>query len=204
MKPIASKAAFAVTLFALSALGTLAHAEDRAPRYLIETDLGKIQIELLPHKAPITVDNFIELADGGFYDGLIFHRVIAGFMVQTGGFDDEMKRRMSPRLLPNESIGGLKNTRGTLAMARLPDPNSASSQFFINLKHNRHLDSKRGEPGYTVFGRVVDGMDVVEQIELSDTHIKAGMADVPETPIRIASVSRVEATAESQASGDSR
>lgn len=170
---------------ALLAAALSSAAEQDPPRYIIETDLGEIHIELLPESAPVTVENFITLAGEGFYDGLIFHRVIAGFMVQTGGFDDAMTRKRSPRLLPNESMGGPKNKRGTLAMARLNDPNSASSQFFINLKHNRHLDAKRREPGFTVFGHVIDGMDTVKSIELSDTHIKAGMPDVPETPIRI-------------------
>jgi peptidyl-prolyl cis-trans isomerase A (cyclophilin A) len=129
------------------------------------------------------VTNFLRLVDDGFYDGLIFHRVIANFMIQTGGYDAGMNEREPPGTVPNESFNGLRNRTGTLAMARLEDPDSADAQFFINVNDNAHLDAAPGVPGYTVFGRVIAGMDVVTDIELADTGIRAGMAAVPETPI---------------------
>lgn len=179
----------ALIAFALTALLALpSHADDANPVYDITTNLGVISIELLPEYSPKTVANFRRLADEGFYDGLIFHRVIAGFMIQTGGFLPDMERRRIEETTVNESLTGPKNKKGTVAMARLSDPDSATSQFFINVKNNKFLDPKRGQPGYTVFGRVIDGMDVVEEIELADTHVKAAMPDVPETPIIVESI----------------
>lgn len=171
-----------------SLVASASYAEQTNPVYDITTNLGVISIELLIDDSPKTVANFQRLADEGFYDGLIFHRVIAGFMIQTGGFLPNMERRRIEETIVNESLNGPRNRKGTVAMARLHDPDSATSQFFINVKDNKFLDPKRGKPGYTVFGRVVDGMDVVEEIELADTHIKASMPDVPETPIIVESI----------------
>ena len=180
------------SLLALCVIGgaTAANA-DEAPSVLLETSAGEIRIRLLPDKAPRTVDNFLQLADDGFYDGLIFHRVIANFVIQAGGYDAELNHRKPPRTVANESFNGLRNRRGTVAMARLSDPNSADAQFFINVNDNAHLDAKAGQPGYTVFGEVTVGMDAVTAIELSDTQVRNGMAGVPEAPIVIHRLRRV-------------
>jgi peptidyl-prolyl cis-trans isomerase A (cyclophilin A) len=164
------------------------------PRVRLETSLGNIDLELYPEYAPITVENFLRLVDAGFYNGLIFHRVIANFMIQTGGYDAEMNYRDEPGTIVNESSNGLLNRKQYLAMARLSDPDSAGTQFFINVRRNPNLDASRGKPGYAVFGKVIGGWDVVEEIELSDTGIKAGMPAVPDTPIVIKQATRLGAT----------
>ena len=123
---------------------------------------------------------FLALVEEGFYVGLVFHRVIPNFMIQAGGYDAELNYRPRDGQVDNESFNGLRNKRYTVAMARLSDPDSADTQFFINVRDNPHLDAQPGEPGYTVFGRVVSGMDVIETIELTDTHLRMGMAAVPE------------------------
>ena len=171
----------------------------------MKTSKGDIVLRLFYQRTPVTVSNFVGLAEGTkewkdsvtgkrkktkFYDGLIFHRVIAGFVIQTGGYDVEMHRRESSQEIPNESFNGLKNLTGALSMARLADPDSASSQFFINLNANTHLDALPGKPGYTVFGHVVTGTDVAEAIEFAETGIRQGMAGVPLKPIVIHSVRR--------------
>ena len=160
------------------------------PHVVIETSVGTMVAKLDEKRAPETVANFLELVDAGFYDGLIFHRVIAGFVIQTGGYDLDMQRRESPQEVPNESFNGLKNLKGALSMARLAHPDSASSQFFINLNANTHLDALPGKPGYTVFGHLVTGTDVAEAIEFAETGIRQGMAGVPLEPIVIHSVRR--------------
>lgn len=167
------------------------HAAEGLPQVRLSTTMGTIDIELFEERAPQTVANFLRLVEDGFYDGLIFHRVVAGFVIQAGGYDAAMSYREPPGNIPNESDNGLKNTRGTLAMARLDDPDSANSQFFINVADNTHLDAGPGKPGYSVFGRVIDGMDVVTEIELSNTGRKAGMAGVPDTPIVIERAERL-------------
>lgn len=170
-------------------------AASAAPRPVVEvvTDLGAMTVELRPDRAPRTVANFLALVDDGFYDGLVFHRVIDGFMIQAGGFDADLARRPAPRTVPNESIGGLANARGTIAMARTGDPDSASTQFYINLKDSEHLNAQAGKPGYTVFGRVIAGLDAAERIEAVPTGTASGMRDVPLEPVVIASVRRVPA-----------
>ena len=173
------------------ALTTIAQVVNASqPHVVIETSLGTMVAKLDEKRAPKTVANFLELVDLGFYDGLIFHRVIAGFVIQTGGYDVEMHRKESSREIPNESFNGLKNLKGALSMARLADPDSASSQFFINLNANTHLDALPGKPGYTVFGHLVTGTDVAEAIEFAETGIRQGMAGVPLKPIVIHSVRR--------------
>ena len=175
---------------ALSA-GAGAAAEDSAPMVRLETDAGRIDIELYPAKAPQTVRNFLELVDGGFYEGLIFHRVIAGFMIQAGGYDADMNYREPPGTVVNESFNGLANVAGALAMARRPDPDSAGAQFFINVKDNESLNAAPGRPGYTVFGKVIAGMEAVTDIELRTTGTLEGMRDVPLEPVVIRSAKRL-------------
>ena len=159
------------------------------PTVVIETTKGNIELELLPKFAPKHVANFLNLVEAEFYTGLIFHRVIPNFMIQAGGYDVGVNYKETGGIsVPNESFNGLRNKRGSVAAARLDDPDSASTQFFINVRDNFYLDAKPGQPGYTVFARVIDGFDTVERIELTDTHLRKGMAGVPEQPITILSV----------------
>ena len=158
----------------------------------METSMGDITLELDGDKAPETVANFVEYANAGFYDGTIFHRVIAGFMIQGGGFDGDMKQKKANDPIKNEADNGLKNDTGTIAMARTPDPNSATAQFFINVKDNGFLNHTAPTAqgwGYAVFGKVTDGMDVVHAIEKVDTASRAGMQDVPSETVVINKVS---------------
>lgn len=153
-----------------------------APRVRLATSMGDIVIELDPEKAPKTVENFLGYAQGGFYDGTVFHRVIDGFMIQGGGFTEDMTQKPTGEEITNEADNGLKNKRGTVAMARRGDPDSASSQFFINTANNRPLDHTGKSPqgwGYAVFGQVVEGMDVVDAIAKVKTGTKGGFQDVP-------------------------
>lgn len=155
----------------------------------MDTTAGNIVIELNEAKAPVTVENFKNYVDDGFYDGLIFHRVIDGFMVQGGGFDADMKQKATKAPIKIESNNGLKNERGSIAMARTMDPNSATSQFFINTQNNSFLDYPGQDGnGYTVFGKVVQGMDVVDQMEKVKTGNKGMHSDVPVKPIVIESM----------------
>ena len=158
------------------------------PQVLFKTDKGDILVELYPKKAPVSVDNFIKYVNDFHYNGLIFHRVIKKFMIQTGGFTFDLTPRTSDRpMIVNESDNGLKNKRGTLAMARTSDPDSALAQFFINHKYNRFLDYKEGRPGYAVFGKVISGLAIVDSIAVVETTKVKGYADVPVEPIRILS-----------------
>jgi peptidyl-prolyl cis-trans isomerase A (cyclophilin A) len=168
----------------------VARAADE-PRVRLTTTAGTIEVQLFPDKAPRTVANFLRLVDAGFYDGLIFHRVIANFVIQTGGYEADMTYREPPGTVPNESFNGLLNKKGTLAMARQADPDSAEAQFFINVNDNTHLDAGPGRPGYTVFGEVIDGMDVVIAIELANTGVRSGMVGVPENPILVEKATRL-------------
>lgn len=174
---------------------TPAPAAKPNPRVMLDTSKGKILVELFPDKAPLTVANFLQYVKSGFYDGVIFHRVIPDFMVQTGGFTPDMKQKPTRGQIKNESDNGLRNERGTLAMARLSEPHTASSQFFINLKDNRSLDHSPRGWGYTVFGRVVEGMDVVDSIATVRTTTKRPHGDVPVEPILIKKASVVAAAA---------
>ena len=159
------------------------------PRVVIETTEGNIEIELLPKFAPKHVNNFLDLVEKGFYSGLIFHRVIPNFMIQAGGYEVGVKYRShDDNMVPNESYNGLENKRFSVAAARTDDPDSADTQFYINVVDNPFLDAQPNKPGYTVFGRVIDGFDAVERIELTDTHLRMGMAGVPEQPIVISAV----------------
>jgi len=158
------------------------------PRVLLETSKGKIVVELYPAKAPKTVANFLEYVKSHQFDGTIFHRVIPGFMIQGGGFTANMQQKPTRDPIANEADNGLKNERGTLAMARTNDPNSASAQFFINLVNNRPLDFTAKTPGgwgYAVFGKVVEGMDVVDKIASVPTGTSGPYSDVPREAITI-------------------
>ena len=168
------------------------HSYAANPRVAMVTDYGTVEIELLEKLAPLSVDNFLSLVDAEFYDGLIFHRVIANFMIQGGGYNPALEFQPEAQRVPNESFNGLKNTRGSVAMARLSDPDSAGTQFFINVADNPHLDASGSQAGYTVFGRVIAGWEVVEEIEMVNTHLKRGMAAVPEEPVIIQSIRRIE------------
>ena len=160
----------------------------------IVTNVGTMTLELWPAKAPATVQNFLERADEGHYDGLIFHRVIANFMIQGGGFDTELNAREAPQTVVNESSNGERNRLWTIAMARLADPDSAGAQFYINAKDNPHLDAQPDVPGYTVFGKLTAGMDVAEEIELTETGAIGRFPNMPLTPIVIETIRRVEPT----------
>lgn len=176
-------------LFAcLLALGSLAHADTTQPRVLLVTDLGEIELLLEPAKAPKTVENFLRYVEKGFYDGTIFHRVIDGFMIQGGGFTDNMLQKETWPAIQNEADNGLRNTTGTVAMARTGDPHSATAQFFINVNNNDFLDFREKTPrawGYAVFGRVVKGMDVVKEIKNVPTTTVGYFENVPAKPVHI-------------------
>ncbi len=161
------------------------------PRIIITTTLGNIEVELAHEKSPLTVRNFLQYADRHYYDGTIFHRVIQGFMIQAGGFDRKLNAFEPGRPVKNESLDGLLNLKGSIAMARTHDPDSAKAQFYINLKDNRSLDAKYGNPGYTVFGQVISGMDVVQNIGVSKVEkISYQFVHKPVEPIEIISIRR--------------
>ena len=154
----------------------------------MKTNLGSIEIELFNDKAPISTNNFIEYANAGFYNGTIFHRVIPGFMIQGGGMDTQMNEKTTRASIVNESANGLKNSRGTLAMARTNNPNSASSQFFINTVDNDFLNKSPMNAGYAVFGKVIKGMDIVSEIEKVQTSTQKYHQDVPVKPVVISTM----------------
>lgn len=168
-----------------------ARAEEGNPRVRVETSVGSFTVELWPGEAPRTVESFLRYVDRDFYEGLVFHRVIPDFMIQTGGYEADLAYREPAGTVPNESVGGARNLRGTLAMARRRDPDSADAQFFVNVSDNAHLDADGTRPGYTVFGRVVAGMEVVDAISLVETGVRDGMRDVPLEPVTIVEVERV-------------
>lgn len=160
---------------------------------VIETSMGDIRLELYPDKAPATVENFVRYANEDFYDDTIFHRVISHFMIQGGGFTIDMQKKPTHEPIPNESANGLSNRRGTIAMARMAQPDSATSQFFINVQNNMNLDYQGGDNwGYAVFGRVVEGMDVVDDIRFVQTTTRPPYSDVPVEPVIIEAVTIME------------
>lgn len=178
---------------ALALLCISVHAHAEAQRVLMKTSLGDITLELYGDKAPQTVENFLVYVDDGFYDGTIFHRVIGGFMIQGGGLGPDMQKKSTREPVENEANNGLKNVRGSIAMARTGDPHSATAQFFINHSDNESLDyPSRDGWGYTVFGRVVDGMDVVDAIAEVPTSSRGGRRDVPDETVLIQSAKRVD------------
>lgn len=162
------------------------------PMVLISTNHGDIKLELDKEKAPITVENFLEYVNEGFYDGTIFHRVIPGFMIQGGGFSDGMEQKPTKEAIKNEADNGLGNSRGTVAMARTSVVDSATSQFFINLADNDFLNNGERDFGYAVFGNVVEGMDVVDKIASVKTSTSGPFRDVPTETVSITSVKVVE------------
>jgi len=177
----------AAVLVLACAAGTAWSAD--APRVRFNTSAGDIVVEVYPDRAPKTVENFLQYVRDKHYDGTIFHRVINNFMVQGGGMDKNMAEKKTRPPVPHEGVQafekGLKNELGTLAMARTMDPNSATAQFYINVANNAFLDPKPGNPGYTVFGRVVGGMEVVNSIKGVQTGRTGMHADVPLTPVTI-------------------
>ena len=165
-------------------------AAAKSAEVVVSTSEGDITLELNQEKAPITVSNFLAYADAKFYDGTIFHRVIPNFMIQGGGFDAALQQKPTKAPIKNEATNGLKNDRGTIAMARTPIVDSATAQFFINLKNNDFLNNGSRDFGYAVFGKVTAGMDVVDKIGAVQTSVQRGMGDVPVKPVTIKSVKR--------------
>lgn len=175
----------ALTMSSASAAG------DDHPVVVLDTSMGAITIELDRERAPLTVANFLKYVDDGFYDNLVFHRVIPGFMIQGGGMDEKLRQKPTRAPIENEASNGLSNKRGTIAMARTGDPNSATAQFFINLVDNkRGLDPRPGEAGYAVFGKVIGGMETVDAIANVPTGNQGGHDDVPRKPVYIKSAKR--------------
>jgi cyclophilin family peptidyl-prolyl cis-trans isomerase len=158
---------------------------------LFETSLGNFKIEFFEKEAPISVANFQKYIDDGHFDGTIFHRIVPGFVIQGGGFTEDMTQKTTQPAIKNEADNGLKNERGTLSMARTNDINSATSQFFVNLKDNDFLDHSRGNFGYAVFARVTEGMDVIDKIAAVETGRKRGFDDVPVEAVIMTSVRKV-------------
>lgn len=191
-----------ISLSVLTGLNTFAKDEEAAekpaakpasPQVVeIKTSMGDIRVELYPEKAPITVKNFLDYVDKKRYNGTIFHRVIDGFMIQGGGFDDNMDKKPVEDPIENEADNGISNKRGTIAMARTHIINSATNQFFINLKDNTFLDYKDARNfGYCVFGKVIKGMDVVDKIAKVKTVHKRGYRDIPEEAVTIKEIVKV-------------
>jgi cyclophilin family peptidyl-prolyl cis-trans isomerase len=187
--------------FVVLGMATAGAARAANPVVIMETSVGTVKIELLEDKAPITVKNFLSYVDDKFYDGTIFHRVMSkenwerDFMIQGGGFEPGMKQKTTKKPIKNEAGNGVSNTRGTLAMARTGDPDSATAQFFINVADNTQLnrqnETARGA-GYAVFGKVIEGMDVVDKIKAVRTGSKAGHDNVPVDDVVIKSIRRAE------------
>jgi len=195
-KPAAKAPAKAAAPAKKAAEAPVSEADKTASKVLIKTNLGEMTVELYPDKAPKTVENFLAYVNGKFYDGTIFHRVIDNFMIQGGGFTRDLRQKPTRPAIPNEAKNGLSNTRGTLAMARTGDPNSATAQFFINVVDNPRLDYTSDQNGatwgYTVFGKVTAGLDVVDKIKGVPTGAQGPFkSDVPTTPVVIEKISVV-------------
>jgi peptidyl-prolyl cis-trans isomerase A (cyclophilin A) len=178
-----TKRAHWLPLLAAACIGLSASLSAHAQKVKLATSAGDIVVELNAAKAPKTVENFVQYVKAGHYDGTVFHRVINNFMIQGGGMTADLKEKATRAPIPLEARNGLNNDRGTIAMARTPDPNSATAQFFINVKDNDFLNAARSPDGngYAVFGKVVSGMDVVDKIRAVPT----GPGDVPTTPVTI-------------------
>lgn len=182
----------ALSTLALMALTSPVLASDAAPQVKFETSLGNFVVEVYPDKAPKTVENFLLYVKSKQYDGTIFHRVIPNFMVQGGGYTDKFNEKIARPPIPLEALNGLKHETGTIAMARTNEPNSARAQFFVNVKENPFLNAKGSSDGYTVFGRVVSGMETIHKIK--DVPTGSGgpfPTDVPKTPVLINSATLV-------------
>ena len=190
------------TMAVLVSAGLFAQDSTPNPEMVVETTEGVIVFELLEEEAPMSVANVIQYAEDGFYEGTIFHRIMAGFMVQGGGFGQDMVKRPVGDGVENESKNGLRNDRGTVALARTNDPHSATAQFYINLVNNDSLNYPRPDPGgwgYAVFGRVIEGMDVVDRMARTRTSTVDGHRNVPVLPIVIEKVTIRRPEAESSA-----
>lgn len=161
------------------------------PRVQVETSAGRFTIQLDAERAPLTVANFLEYVQAGFYEGTVFHRVVDGFVIQGGGYTDDLKLKTVRPAVVNESGNGLSNRRGTVAMARTGEPHSADSQFYVNLADNVSLDPKPTRWGYAVFGHVIEGLETVDDIGHRATASRAGMQDVPVEPVMIERISIV-------------
>lgn len=181
-------------LFLLTALSLIsAHADDN-PVVLFESSAGNFEVTLYPQQAPVTVNNFLSLVEQNHYNGTIFHRVIKNFMIQGGGLNTAMEKLGGVMPIKNEADNGLKNVKGSIAMARTGEPHSATDQFFINTKDNENLNFTNktiGGWGYTVFGKVTRGMNIVMKIEETPTTSKLGRNDVPVNTIEIRKISRI-------------
>ncbi len=176
----------ATTLLSIPLLTAPAQAQDAAPKVRLSTSMGDVVLELYPDKAPKTVENFLQYVKDKHYDGTVFHRVIGNFMIQGGGFTPDLQQKPTRSPIPLEAGNGLKNDRGTIAMARTAHPNSATSQFFINVVDNAGLNAPMPDGhGYTVFGKVVQGMDTVDKIRNAPVGNQGGHQNVPRTPITI-------------------
>ncbi len=181
----------AVMLFSSASLSWAQDSSEPLPQVAIQTSEGNMVLTLRPDVAPETVSNFLSYVDSGFYDGMVFHRVIPGFMIQGGGFDQSLSRKQAQDPIRNEASQTLRNLRGTIAMARTNDPHSATSQFFINVADNAFLNAGVQGPGYAVFGRVTEGLGVADAIASKPTGRVGGMADVPMEPIIIERIERL-------------
>ncbi len=165
--------------------------DNRAPQVRIDTNMGSFTLELYHEASPVTVANFLRYVEEGFYDNTIFHRIIRRFVVQGGGFTPDMVKKETHDPIVNESKNRLYNERFTVAMARTDDPDSATSQFYINLRMNSSLDYRMGKLGYTVFGTVIDGQEVVYDMSFVETGVVAGMEDVPVKPVILIKAERI-------------
>lgn len=190
---------FKIVICGLAATGILfafasnTQAEENTIEVIMKTTQGDITIELYPDKAPISVENFLSYVDEKFFDGTIFHRVISNFMIQGGGWTVDFTKKPTHGPIKNEATNGLSNEKYTLALGRTMDPHSAAAQFYINLKHNSHLDNQDTTDegyGYCVFGKVISGQEVVDTIGNMRTMTKQGMQDVPRETVEIISVQR--------------
>lgn len=187
-------ATFFFTLSSNKDLEAMKNSNVEKPVVVMKTSMGDIKIELYPDKAPLTVQNFLQYVKNGHYEHTIFHRVIDNFMIQGGGFTANMSQKTTLPAIKNEAGNGLKNTRGTIAMARTQEVNSATAQFFINVSDNTFLNHRGENPaeyGYCVFGKVIEGMDVVDKIKGVDTTAQGPYRDIPVKPIEIISVTEI-------------
>jgi len=189
-------AGFFVSLSSAGPLWAQDKAQEKSanPMVLFKTTIGSFKVELYPKAAPITVKNFLDYVDKKFYDGTTFHRIVPGFVIQGGGFDKDLMKKATSPAIANEATNGLKNLKGTLSMARTPEINSATSQFFVNLVDNAALDHTGDAPkdfGYAVFAKVVEGFGVIEKIAAVKTVTKGQYQGVPATPVIIQSATRI-------------
>lgn len=193
-----SKSCHMFTLLACLLMPTLSIAEDKKetpkqtpPRVEMQTSAGKIVIELYPKEAPLTVANFLKYVDDGFYNGTIFHRVVPGFVVQGGGYTFDFQKKATREPIKNESDNDLKNLQGTLSMARTPAVDSATAQFFISINDNPNLDYAKGKHGYAVFGKVIEGFEVVKKIEKEPRGQHRAHPEAPNYPVIIEKAVRI-------------